>query len=203
MMQRLIWLIVMVVLTTIGISIYLQPDDLKQCGNSVSNNNTVDNCQPVDAIVAVSGGDTSARVAEAVKLYNGGFSNKLIFSGAAMDKTGPSNAAAMKTIAINAGVPALSIWLDEYSNTTSENAQNSKTIFNELDIKSAILVTSGYHQRRASLEFGKRITGVKILSHPVKQDSDWSTWWFITPRGWWLAGGELVKIVIFYVSGWF
>lgn len=203
MMRRLIWLIVLIILVIVGISVYLQPDDLRQCGDNTSRSKTISNCQPVDAIVVVSGGDTSARVAEAIKLYNGGFANKLIFSGAAQDKTGPSNAAVMKTIAINAGVSPSSILLDEYSNTTSENAQNSKTIFNELEIKSAILVTSGYHQRRASLEFSKRITGVKILSHPAKQDSDWSTWWFVTPRGWWLAGGELVKIVIFYVTGWF
>lgn len=200
MIHRIIWLIFTAILVVVGISIYLQPNDLRQCGDKPGDKR---NCKVVDAIVVVSGGDTNSRLAEAVKLYKNGWAGKLIFSGAAQDKTGPSNAAAMKTMAIKAGVPALSIWLDEYSQNTSENAQNSKTIFNELSIKSAILVTSGYHQRRASLEFCKRISGVRILSHPVASDSDWSALWFLTPRGWWLAGGEIVKIIIFYVSGLF
>ena len=52
-----------------------------------------------DVIVAVSGGDTQARTEEAVKLYKDGWSHNLIFSGAALDANGPSNARAMATIA--------------------------------------------------------------------------------------------------------
>lgn len=197
MIHRIIWLIFMAILVTVGLSMYLQPDDLKNCYKQPSGSN---NCHSVDAIVAVSGGDTSARVNEAIELYKNGWANKLIFSGAAADKTGPSNAAAMKQLAIDAGVPSLAIWLDEYSTTTQENALNSKSIFSQLDVKSAILVTSGYHQRRASLEFNKRNKNVAILDHPVATDKDWSMWWFVTPRGWWLAVTETVKIAVFYIS---
>jgi len=107
----------------------------------------------------------------------------------------------MKTLAVKAGVPATAIYVDEDSNTTKQNAQNVQTIFSELNVKSAILVTSGYHQRRASLEFNKLTHGVTILNHPIKSDKDWSFWWFMTPRGWWLAGSEGAKIVIFYTVG--
>ena len=200
MIQRIIWLLFMVVLLIVGISVYLQPNDLMDCGIIPGDK---PGCQVVDAIVAVSGGDTAARVDEAVKLFNNGWASKLILSGAAQDKTGPSNAAAMKDMAVEAGVPALSIWLDEYSENTKQNAQNTKTIFIEVDIKSAILVTSGYHQRRASLEFERRNKIVKILSHPVASDKDWSFRWFMSPRGWWLAVGEIVRIIIFYISGLF
>lgn len=200
MIQKIIILIFMVALSIISISIYLQPDDLRKCGGTPDKSI---NCKAVDAVVAVSGGDTAARVKEAVKLYKNGWGNKLIFSGAAKDKTGPSNATVMKEMAIAAGVPALLVWLDEYSENTKENAQNTKTIFDQFQIKSAILVTSGYHQRRSSLEFTKRITGVRILNHPVASDKDWDSFWFIRPRGWWLAIGEIVKIIVFYVTGWF
>ncbi len=200
MIHRIIWLCFVVILATVGLSIYLQPDDLKRCGKVPGD---IVGCQAVDAIVAVSGGDTNARVTEAVKLFKNGWATKLIFSGAAQDKTGPSNAAAMKALAVQDGVPALSIWLDEYSENTKQNAQNAKTIFETFGIKSAILVTSGYHQRRASLEFTKRIDNVKIINHPVASDKDWGMLWFITPRGWWLAINELVRIVFFYVSGLF
>jgi uncharacterized SAM-binding protein YcdF (DUF218 family) len=198
MIRRLIVFIIIVVAVIVGLSIYLQPDNLSHCGK-IPGAGT--NCQSVDAIVAVSGGDTEARADEAINLYKNGWSDTLIFSGAAQDKTGPSNAAVMRTQALAAGVPDTSIYLDEYSETTKQNAENSQTIFTKLNIKSVILVTSGYHQRRASLEFNKRTHDVVILNHPVLTDKDWSFWWWVSPRGWWLAGSELVKITAFYVTG--
>jgi len=190
--------IIFVVIIIFCISMYLQPNDISQCepqpGFGV-------NCQIVDAIVAVSGGDTDARANQAINLYKNGWSNKLIFSGAAQDKSGPSNAAVMKALAIAAGVPESNIYIDEYSETTGQNATNSQTIFAQNNIRRVILVTSGYHQRRASLEFNKRTGDVVILNSPVQADADWSFWWWLTPRGWWLAISEIVKIVIFYIAG--
>lgn len=194
MIKYLIAALVLLAAFIIGVSVYLQPNDLKTCNEKVS---SVSPCQPVDAIVAVSGGDTSARTDEAIRLYKNGWSSALIFSGAAQDKTGPSNAAAMKTRAAAAGVPRSAIYLDEYSSTTKQNAVNSQTIFATQKIQSIILVTSGYHQRRASLEFVKRAVTVKVLNHPVAQDRDWSMWWWTNPRGWYLATSELFKIVAF------
>ena len=198
MIRSIIFSVLAIIAAIVGVSVYLQPDDLSNCSQRPSNNQK---CQSVDAIVAISGGDTEARVNEAVKLYQDGWSNVLIFSGAAEDKTGPSNALAMKTLAVKTGVPATVIYVDEDSNTTKQNAQNVQTIFSELNVKSAILVTSGYHQRRASLEFNKLTHDVAILNHPIKSDKDWSFWWFMTPRGWWLAGSEAAKIIIFYTVG--
>ena len=121
MIHKLIWFIFTIILATVGISMYLQPNDLKSCNISPS---VSGDCKVVDAIVVVSGGDTNARLNEAVKLYKNGWTKVLIFSGAALDKTGPSNAAVMNQIAINAGVPESSIYLDEYSETTKENAKS-------------------------------------------------------------------------------
>lgn len=182
----------------VGLSFYLQPNDLMGCDKS-PNNRT--NCVAVDAIVTVSGGDTKARVDHAISLYKNGWSTKLIFSGAAQDKTGPSNASAMRRIALTAGIPDSNIYIDEYAETTRQNALNSQTIFAEHGIKKIILVTSGYHQRRASLEFNKRTDNVVILNSPVGSDKDWSFWWWFSPYSWWLAIGEFMKIVIFYVVG--
>lgn len=197
-MKRLIFVLIVFILIILGLSAYLDLDDLRDCG--LKPDSTI-GCQAVDVIVVVSGGNTKARVEEAVKLYKNGWSKKLIFSGAAQDKTSLSNAAEMKIIATQAGVPALSIWLDEYSDNTQQNAQNTKTIFRELDTKQAILVTSGYHQRRASLEFMKRIQDVKILNHSTTVDPEWSAYlWWLTPRGWWLMMSELTKIIIFYIT---
>lgn len=195
MIRYLIFFPLLIIAIIIAISIYLQPDDLRGCKEQVS---TTAPCQPVDAIVAVSGGDTNARTDEAIRLYKNNWSKTLIFSGAAQDKSGPSNAAAMASRAEIQGVPASAILMDESSDTTVQNAENSGAIFTSHNIKSIILVTSGYHQRRASLEFHKLGSGVKIFNHPVATDQDWSWWWWTNPRGWTLAVTELFKIVLFY-----
>ena len=198
MIRHIIGFVIIIIVTIIGLSLYLQPDDLNKCGQTPGSDT---NCQVVDAIIAVSGGDTTARTNQAVDLYKNGWSKILIFSGAAQDKTGPSNAAAMKVLAVSAGVPTSAIYLDEYSETTKQNAENTQTIFTSRNIKSVILVTSGYHQRRASLEFNKRTHDVIILNHPVLIDTDWSWWWWTTLRGWWLAVNEVARIIVFYIVG--
>ena len=195
------WLIAVAVLLVafiVGISFYLQPNDLSGCGDAVG---TSGNCQPVDAIVAISGGDTQARASWAIGLYKNGWANTLIFSGAAQDKSGPSNAAVMKRLAISAGVPSENVYIDEAAATTGQNASDTQTIFQKHNIKRIILVTSAYHQRRASLEFNKSAKGVVILNSPAHNDKDWSFWWWATFKGWWLVGGETVKIIIFYITG--
>ncbi len=180
-----------------GITTYLQPNNLAGCPPQPNGKNT---CQRVDAIIALSGGDTQARTDAAIKLFKNGWADRLIFSGAAQDKSGPSNASVMQRQAIAAGVPPYQIELDEQSTDTAQNAFNTDAIFKRDGIQSAILVTSGYHQRRAYLEFERLAKDVTILNAPTN-DKDWTMWWWLRPRGWWLAGGELAKIVVFYVSG--
>ncbi len=183
----------------IVLGLYLAPNDLAGCG-AVPDERTV--CQKADAIVAVSGGDTLARTNEAIKLYQNGWADKLIFSGAAQDKSGPSNAEVMRREAARAGVPTDAIITEELSATTKENAENTRTIFAENEISSVILVTSAYHQRRAGLEFRARAAeDIQLRNHPVAQDNQWSSWWWITPTGWYLAIGEFIKIIAFYTGG--
>lgn len=125
-----------------AITSYLGPDDLAKCGSAPSDKS---GCQEADAIVAVSGGDTLARADEAIKLYKDGWANVLIFSGAAADKSGPSNALVMKERAIAQGVNATDILLEDQSESTVQNAERISTLFDQYNIKSAILVTSAYH----------------------------------------------------------
>lgn len=195
----LIILAVLAILITV-ISIYLTPDDLQGCrGVSVNNG-----CQKADAIVAVSGGNTSIRAAEAIRLYQEGWADTLIFSGAAADTSGPSNAEVMREQAIAAGVPVGDVKVESLAQTTRQNAERTKELLVEVGgggAKRVILVTSPYHQRRASLEFRALAgDGITILNHPTPEDPDWSRLWWLTPRGWWLAGGELIKISAFYAG---
>lgn len=181
-----------------AIGSYLNVDNLHGCGDVPS---TKKGCEPADAVVAISGGDTSARAAEAIKLYKEGWGQILIFSGAAADKSGPSNARVMEAQAITAGVDPNAIFLDETSETTAQNASETSDIFKKQGVTSAIIVTSAYHERRAMLEFDKRATGVEIRGHPVAQDSQWGPFWWATPVGWSLAVSETVHSFILYAGG--
>ncbi len=194
-MKWLIGVACFLVLVIIGISVYLQPNSFIGCGDRPA---TTSSCGTADAIVVVSGGNTVARTDAGIALYKNGWAKYLVLAGAAQDKTSISNAAAMKQQAERAGVPADAILIDEDSTNTQQNAENSQSIFKERDFHNVILVTSGYHQRRASLEFNKLTDGVAIRNYPVVNDGDWGWYWWATPRGWWLAGGEIAKIIAFY-----
>jgi len=196
------WLFIVpgvIVALILGISFYLQPNDFIGCGKQPIVGDT--QCVKADAIVVVSGGDTVARTAEGIELFNNGWANSIVFSGAAKDKTGLSNAAAMRLQAIAAGIPEAAIYVEESAANTEENAMNTQTIFEDNGFSTVILVTSGYHQRRSALEFKKESEHITVLNHPLLNDKDWSFWWWVTPRGWWLAGGEIAKIGAFYVQG--
>lgn len=195
----LITIFIIAALAVTGISTYLSPDGLSHCDAQPTTDKQ--DCVKTDAIVAISGGDTAARTAQAIELYDNGWADLLVFSGAAQDKTGPSNAEAMKRQAVAAGVPSSAIIIDETSETTKQNAVNATDLFTENDIHSVILVTSAYHQRRAGLEFGQRAgSTIRLVNHPVTSDNQWTPWWWTTPTGWYLAISELVKIIAFYTG---
>jgi uncharacterized SAM-binding protein YcdF (DUF218 family) len=132
-----------------------------------------------DAIVAVSGGDTAARTAEAVKLYKEGYSSHIIFSGAALDPNSPSNAKAMSVIAQKAGVPSSAIELDETAMDTRQNASGVARIVNKDDYRSIILVTSPYHQRRVYTLFRRSLGNNFTIINHSSVDKEWrrSHWW--------------------------
>lgn len=156
-----------------------------------------DELVPADAIVAISGGDTAARTKEAIRLYQEGWADTLVFSGAALDPLSPSNAQAMRSLAIKFNVPYEAVTVEESATNTSENAENTKSILAGRNYKRVILVTSGYHQKRAWLEFASALDEeVEVINHPI-DETEWSyRWWWLNPRGWYLTLSELVKIPI-------
>lgn len=154
-----------------------------------------------EAIVAISGGETTSRTREAIKLYDEGYAPAIIFSGAAQDPKSVSNAAAMRQIALNANIPSSAILLEEDSVDTYENAQNVARIVKGRKLTSVILVTSPYHQRRASIEFKRALgDGVTIINHSTS-DKNWrrSAWWK-NNYSLNLTLSEFQKIIFLYLS---
>ena len=70
MMKAIGGVVLALVIIIIGLTIYLSPDNLSSCGEKPSD---APSCHAADAIVAVSGGDTAARTAEAIRLYQNGW----------------------------------------------------------------------------------------------------------------------------------
>ena len=195
---RIATVAIMLAVLLIGLSLYLAPDQLARCSSGPDSS---DDCQIADAIVVISGGDTDARTDEAIRLYKQHWAPLIVVSGVAADKSGPSNAEAMRRRAVSQGVSNSRIIIEGKSETTKQNASEVATIIAERHIRHLILVTSGYHMQRALLEFQSELPQVAIRAHPVSRDRDWPTLWWLTPWGWWLAGSELAKIGAFYSGG--
>lgn len=131
-----------------------------------------------DAIVVISGGETDERVAEGVQLFNHNLAPVMIMSGAARD-AGPSNAEAMKQIAIRQGVSEDKIIIEENAQDTIGNAKYVKDLIEQNKIQSIILVTSPYHQRRAYITFHQYLGDQFTIINHSSADSAWRK------NGWW------------------
>lgn len=163
-----------------------------------------DPLERVDAIIAISG-DTGPRVRAAVALWNEGYAETLIFSGGARDPESPSSGELMKRQAVAMGVPVEAILVEPESATTDQNAERVAVLMKEQGLTSAILVTSEFHQRRASLHFTREFErqGLTFRNRPA-DDPTWD------PTLWWTDRGsrtvtlvELAKIAIEAFDGRF
>ena len=136
-----------------------------------------------DAIVAISG-DTGARAETAIALWKQGYAPLLIFSGGSSDPQSVASAELMKRAAVAAGVPANAIAVEGASATTEENAERVAELMKSRGLVSAILVTSPYHQRRASMLFERAFGRVALTfrNHPA-DDPEWdpNLWWTADP----------------------
>jgi len=138
-----------------------------------------DDLAKADAIVAISG-DTGARVATAVDLWKQGFAPVIVFSGAAIDPSSVSSAEIMRREAVRQGVPEGATIIEPASSDTEENATEVAKLMVTRNMHSAILVTSPFHQRRASILFARAFqpAGLVLRNYPAR-DPEWDPtfWW--------------------------
>ena len=158
--------------------------------------------QKIDAVIAISGGNTALRTREAIEIFKSVEAKKLIFSGANSNPKVLSDARQMANLARKQGVLEEEILLEEKAQNTHQNAQFTAKIIKQNGYKRAILTTSKYHQTRARLEFEKALegSGVEVISAPVLNDPDWIGFWWINLRGWYLSMSELFGIFRFYIG---
>ncbi len=155
-----------------------------------------------DAIIVISGDEGLARFREGLRLYRGGWAPILILSGAALEGS-DSNAAAMQRMAIAEGLPADAILADHRGEDTLGNAVQTRALMQAHGLRSAILVTSPYHLRRAALTFDGvyRGSGIQIIGRAAP-DGDWrKTSWWARPETRTLTLRELEKLGYVALTG--
>lgn len=141
-------------------------------------------------------GKTADRIAQTVELYRNGKIKQVLISGGDITVLGKTPKKEIEEIAkylIISGVPKEHIFLEAHSQNTRENALNcSKILKKHFKNQSYLLITSGFHLRRASACFEKfgvkvDIFGANYLSH----ERDYY-WYSILPKEDYLAYSHLI-----------
>jgi len=151
-----------------------------------------DDISRADVIVILGGGGPE-RVEHAVKLYQSDYANWIIATG--MENKLPGlvttwSQLAMKH-AVSLGVPESVFILEERPTSTYEDALYVKEDMLDRGFKSAIIVSSPYHMRRARMIFRKIFEDREdiFLQFSPAKDSDFQT------HRWWTREGDLINVV--------
>ena len=186
---RWLWIAAAIVVTLL---IPFQPG-LQAVGNFLV---AQDELAPADVVIAISG-DTG-RVRTASDLLNRGYGRWLILSGGPPGRSG--SAARMASDARDHGVSEGRMLLDARAMSTMDNAIGSAQLMEARGLRSAILVTSPYHMRRAIIIFRSvfRRKGLSVRAFPVQDGS-------FKMQGWWLRRleGRLVLREYAKLLAWF
>ena len=123
------------------------------------------------------------RVDKAIELFNKELANKIIFTGAAVQNT-CSEASVMAKYALANGIPKTAVIIEDQAQNTYQNAINSVKIMDSLDLKSAAIVTSKPHLKRACLYFGNTNINYKMIGadYPKDISTIGKVFWFMGER---------------------
>ena len=89
------------------------------------------------------------RINHAVDLYRTQRVRKLVFTGGQGNRNEPTEAAAARAYAIQSGVPASDILIEQSSHTTYENVVNAKQLADTNGLKKVLIVSDPMHMKRA------------------------------------------------------
>ncbi|MBK9125092.1 MAG: YdcF family protein [Chloroflexi bacterium] len=136
----------------------------------------ISNARPADVIIVLGSGlenDGSAGVAlqrrarRAAEAFRIGLAGRVMCTGGRTGMAERTEADACREILVTEGVPPDAILLEDNSSSTEENAVNARSLMDVLGLRSAILVTDGFHMPRATLIFSEM--GVAHSRFPVSR----------------------------------
>lgn len=91
------------------------------------------------------------RINHGIDLYRTGKVLKLIFTGGQGNPGEPTESSAARDYALQSGVPAQDILIEEKSHTTYENIRYAKQVADAHNIKRVLIVSDPLHMKRAVL----------------------------------------------------
>jgi uncharacterized SAM-binding protein YcdF (DUF218 family)/glycosyltransferase involved in cell wall biosynthesis len=113
------------------------------------------------------GGGYQERVRRAVELYREGHARRLVFSSGYAFAF--AEAEVMRELATNLGVPDDAIVLETRAASTLDNVVFTSRILEGEGRRSALLVTSPYHSRRAVLTWRAQAPAIRVTPVPASQ----------------------------------
>ena len=138
-----------------------------------------------DVIIALGGDARCARERKAAELYKQGRASKLVVSGVNY-VWGIHTGDAAKRYVVSLGVPESDVTVIRDAWNTRNEAQVLKQLMSENGWKSAIVVTSPFHSRRALYTIERAVPGKTFYSSPVEaQSPEWM------PKDWWKRRGDV------------
>ncbi len=141
-------------------------------------------------VMVVMGGGSRERPERAAELFKTGEASFIIC-------TGIGDAGANEASLTNAGVPRSAILLEPKSRTTRENAEFTIAMLHARHVKSAIIVTSWFHSRRALACFEHYAPDIIFYSRPSYFGYDRADWQPDSISG--FVKSEYVKLLGYWV----
>jgi uncharacterized SAM-binding protein YcdF (DUF218 family) len=153
-----------------------------------------------DAALVMSGDVNYERTKSAAALVRGGFARLLVLTGGV--RWLGDSAESLRDEAEKLGVPAARIRYENRSRNTRDSVVDVEPILRDEGVKTVILVTSPFHQRRAYLAARRALPGIRIVNRPIHVEP-WP------PARWWADGrtrkivlSEYAKLAYYGVRGW-
>lgn len=143
----------------------------------------VDRVQPADAVLVLGAKSyrngeynpcLKARVEHGVDLIKAGKASRMIVSGGPDLEDDATEAEVMAQIATESGLDSSQILQEPQATSTYENLIYSKELMSQQKIDTVILVTEGFHMRRASLV--AEDLDIKYTPSPTNQSPCWTRW---------------------------
>jgi uncharacterized SAM-binding protein YcdF (DUF218 family)/glycosyltransferase involved in cell wall biosynthesis len=113
------------------------------------------------------GGGAQERLARAVDLYKSGYAPNLILSSGYVYSF--KEAEVMRALALDQGVPASAVVLEQRATNTYQNVKFVDDILRERRWRRILLVSSPYHMRRALMVWRKVAPDVTVLPTPATE----------------------------------
>ncbi len=164
--------------------------------------------KPKDRVYFTQGAD---RATHTLQLYKMGFVKKIIVSGGSgrLDGRGVKEADDLADFLVLAGVPKEDILIENESKNTRESAVAVAKLLSTVEgSKTLLLVTSGYHMRRALACFKKVDLAVEPFAvQPVSDERHFGLGLILIPRvdaiGMWQTMiREWVGIIVYWLAGY-